>query len=78
MGRGIYGVEAAAQHYYAKPASKLTRSECALLATVLPDPRDRSPLKATGSMRERQGWILGQMRNLGGIDYLAERGVGGE
>lgn len=78
MGRGIYGVEAAAQHYYEKPASELTRSECALLATVLPDPRDRSPLKATGSMRERQGWILGQMRNLGGIDYLAERGVSGE
>lgn len=71
MGRGIYGVEAAAQHYYQKPASDLTRSECALLATVLPDPRDRSPLNPTGSMRERQRWILGQMRNLGGIDLLA-------
>ena len=34
MGRGIYGVEAAAQHYYGKPASDLSRSECALLATV--------------------------------------------
>ena len=76
MGRGIYGVEAAAQHYYEKPASELTRSECALLATVLPDPRDRSPLKATGSMRERQGWILGQMRNLGGIDYLSNGAAG--
>ena len=72
MGRGIYGVESAAQHYYQKPASELTRAECALLATVLPDPRDRSPLNPSGSMRERQGWILGQMRNLGGIDYIAK------
>ena len=78
MGRGIYGVEAAAQHYFQKPASDLTRSECALLATVLPDPRDRSPLNPTGSMRERQDWILGQMRNLGGVDFLKHAGESGE
>jgi len=78
LGRGIYGVESAAQHYYQKPASELTRSECALLATVLPDPRDRSPLNPTSSMRERQQWVLGQMRNLGGIDYLAERSANEE
>lgn len=78
MGRGIYGVEAAAQAYYQKSARELSRSECALLATVLPDPRDRSPLRPTGAMRERQGWILGQMRNLGGIDYLSREGAADE
>ena len=72
MGQGIYGVEAAAQHYFQKPAADLTRSECALLATVLPDPRDRSPRAPTGSMRERQDWILGQMRNLGGVEFLEQ------
>lgn len=77
MGPGIYGVEAAAQHYYQKPAKDLTRAECALLATVLPDPRDRSPLKPTGAMRERQNWILRQMNNLGGVDYLKSAGEPG-
>lgn len=78
MGRGIYGVEAAAQHYFQKPAAELTRSECALLATVLPDPRDRSPLKPTGTMRERQDWILKQMRNLGGVEFLEQSQSAGE
>jgi monofunctional biosynthetic peptidoglycan transglycosylase len=42
-GVGLYGAEAAAQHYFGKPASELTRREAALLATALPAPRDRNP-----------------------------------
>jgi monofunctional biosynthetic peptidoglycan transglycosylase len=38
-GPGIYGAEAAAQHHFNKPASKLTRREAALLAAALPNPR---------------------------------------
>jgi monofunctional biosynthetic peptidoglycan transglycosylase len=38
-GPGIYGAEAAAQHHFGKPASKLTRREAALLAAALPSPR---------------------------------------
>ncbi|MFN9353016.1 MAG: monofunctional biosynthetic peptidoglycan transglycosylase [Chitinophagales bacterium] len=38
FGNGIYGVEAAAQHFFKKPASKLTKDEAALLAAVLPNP----------------------------------------
>jgi monofunctional biosynthetic peptidoglycan transglycosylase len=38
-GPGIYGAEAAAQHHFNKPASKLTRREAALLAAALPSPR---------------------------------------
>lgn len=74
MGPGIYGVEAAAEIYFGKSAKELTRAECALLATVLPDPRDRSPMQPTDSMRARQDWILGQMRNLGGIEHLQSVG----
>lgn len=73
MGQGIYGVEAAARHYYGKPASDLTRAESALLAAVLPAPRDRSPLQPTAYLQERQAWILGQMHNLGGPAYLEAR-----
>ena len=38
FGDGIYGVEAAAQHYFRKPASRLNSEEAALLAAVLPNP----------------------------------------
>jgi len=70
MGEGIYGVEAAAQHYYHKPASDLTRAESAMLAAILPAPRDRSPLHPTEYLRQRQAWIVQQMYNLGGTRYL--------
>ena len=70
MGPGIYGVESASQHYYGKSASDLTREESALLASILPAPRSRSPLSPTGYMHERQAWIMGQMHNLGGTSYL--------
>ncbi|WP_321343922.1 monofunctional biosynthetic peptidoglycan transglycosylase [Breoghania sp.] len=44
-GDGIFGIEAAARHYYNKSADKLTRTEAARLATALPNPILRNPLK---------------------------------
>ncbi len=38
FGKGIYGAEAAAQHYYGKSASRLTRQEAARLAALVPNP----------------------------------------
>jgi len=38
-GDGIYGAEAAAQHYFHKPASSLTASEAAFLSAMIPNPR---------------------------------------
>lgn len=70
LGPGIYGAESAAQHFYNKPAADLTREESALLASVLPAPRKRSPRQPTPYLRERQAWIMGQMHNLGGTAYL--------
>jgi monofunctional biosynthetic peptidoglycan transglycosylase len=65
FGDGIYGVEAAAQHYFRKPASRLNSEEAALLAAVLPNPR-RYKVRAPGPyVRERQQWILQQMYYLG-------------
>lgn len=38
-GDGIYGAEAAAQHYFHKPASVLSANEAAFLAAMIPNPR---------------------------------------
>ncbi|MEW6117773.1 MAG: monofunctional biosynthetic peptidoglycan transglycosylase [Nitrospirota bacterium] len=43
-GEGIFGIEAAARHYYGKPASALGPEEAARLASVLPNPRRFNPL----------------------------------
>ncbi len=43
FGTGIYGAEAAARHYFDKPASELTEREAALLAASLPRPRSWHP-----------------------------------
>jgi monofunctional biosynthetic peptidoglycan transglycosylase len=42
MGPGVYGAEAAARIYFHKPAAALDPREAALLAAVLPNPRERS------------------------------------
>lgn len=61
FGDGIYGVEAAAQHYYHKPAEKLNRSEAAMLAAILPSPLRWSPVHPTKYLRQRQAHILRAM-----------------
>lgn len=64
FGRGVYGVEAASQDFFGKPASRITASEAALLAAVLPNPRHRKVQAPSGYVRSRQAWILRQMRQL--------------
>ncbi len=66
FGDGIFGVEAASQRYFHKPASKLTMAEAALLAAVLPNPIRFKANAPSGYVRSRQAWILRQMRQLGG------------
>jgi monofunctional glycosyltransferase len=67
FGDGVYGVEAAAQHYFHKPASRLTADEAALLAAVLPNPHRLKANAPSRYVRGRQQWILQQMRHLGGV-----------
>lgn len=69
MGEGIYGIEAAAQTYYNKPAAKLNRSQSAMIAAVLPNPRRWTPAKPTPYIVGRQGWIIRQMNNLAPLGY---------
>jgi monofunctional biosynthetic peptidoglycan transglycosylase len=52
-GDGIFGAEAAARHYYGKPASDLDPQEAAHLAVVLPSPRRYNPLGGTKFIENR-------------------------
>jgi monofunctional biosynthetic peptidoglycan transglycosylase len=70
LGRGIYGMEAAARRFYHKPAARLTSSEAAVLAAVLPNPIRMHADRPSAYVLERRDWILGQMRALGGPSYL--------
>ncbi|HHL2710748.1 TPA: monofunctional biosynthetic peptidoglycan transglycosylase [Yersinia enterocolitica] len=70
FGDGIFGVEAAARHFFNKPASKLSASEAALLAAVLPNPLRFKVNAPSGYVISRQQWILRQMRQLGGKDFI--------
>lgn len=72
MGERVYGAEAAARHYFGKPASALTPQEAALLAGCLPNPRRMSPGAPNKRLRNRQRMILSRMRRWG---HLAEREV---
>ena len=72
FGPGIFGVEAAAHHYFHKPASRLTSREAALLAAVLPNPIRYKVQAPSGYVVRRQQWILRQMRQLGGTATVAD------
>ncbi len=64
-GPGIYGIEAAARAYFQKPAARLTKWESGLLAAVLPNPRKRSPRRATAFLRDRAGTAMARSAILG-------------
>lgn len=66
FGDGVYGVEAAAQRYFGKPAAALSAREGARLAAVLPNPRDWSVTEPGAYVRWRVRWIEQQMQQLGG------------
>ena len=66
----IFGVGAASQIYFKKLPSKLNRSQAALIASTIPNPNRFSVKRPSGYVLRRQGWILGQMRSLGGVEYL--------
>ena len=64
FGPGIYGAEAAAQTYFKKPASALTRREAALLIAVLPSPLKWSVAKPGPYVQSRTGTIMARMMDV--------------
>lgn len=64
MGRGIYGIEAASQSYFTKPASSLTRAEAATIASCLRNPKMYTVKPLSNSVASRRQWVMQQMNNL--------------
>ncbi len=69
FGDGIYGAEAAAQRFFSRPASALSRNQAARLAAVLPSPRHYAVERPSRYVQARVRWIERQMVQLG-EDYL--------
>lgn len=61
LGPGVFGVEAAAQRYFDTHADGLSAPQAALLAAVLPNPRELHVQRPSSYVRSRQVWVLSQM-----------------
>jgi monofunctional biosynthetic peptidoglycan transglycosylase len=70
FGKGVYGVGAASDRFFRRPASELTLYQAALLAAVLPNPNTLKVQAPSKYVQRRVVWIKKQMRHLG-HDYLA-------
>jgi monofunctional biosynthetic peptidoglycan transglycosylase len=64
MGDGIFGVQAAAKHYFNKDAKDLTRKEAAMIASCLPNPVEFTIRPISDRVANRYPWIMRQMTNL--------------
>ncbi len=69
MGNGIYGAEAAAQHWFKKSAVKLTKLEASAIAAILPNPRKYKANPVTNYIASRKRWIINQMNFYGVLNY---------
>ena len=64
-GEGVFGAEAAAQHYYRKPAARLSAYEAARLAVMLPRPKYFETRPGSGYLASRASTIAARM---GGVE----------
>lgn len=64
MGRGIFGIEQAAQTYFKKPAKSLSIHEAAAIAAVLPNPKEYSVKPPSRYIQSRTRKIVQQMNFL--------------
>jgi len=64
MGKGVFGIDAAAQFYFNKHAKNLNRSESAMIAACLPNPKLYTIRPLSGHVALRYPWILAQMHHL--------------
>lgn len=63
-GDGVFGIEAAAQEYFNKPAKNLTRQEAAMIAACLPNPKRYKVKPPSSYINFRSRVIVQQMNNL--------------
>jgi monofunctional glycosyltransferase len=64
MGKGVFGIEAAAQYYFNKPAKDLSRREAAMIAACFPNPKQYTVKPVSPYVSIKSNWILQQMNNI--------------
>ena len=69
MGNGVYGAEAAAEHWYSTSASKLTPREAAGIAAILPNPLKYKASNSSSYINRRKNKIIRLMRHVGPVKY---------
>ena len=69
MGNGVYGAQAATQHWYRKDATSLTKMQAAGIAAILPNPRKYSATSSSSYINNRKAKIVRIMRHVGKIEY---------
>src|SRR6056297_3262455 len=69
LGHGAYGVEAAAESYFGKPAKDMSIAECAMLAGLPQAPSRYSPFKNRELAKQRQIYVLNRMHEEGMISH---------
>jgi monofunctional biosynthetic peptidoglycan transglycosylase len=67
FGPGIFGVEAAARHYFGKSVGQLSLEEIVRLTAVIPKPLSENPTRNSSWMKWKAGWILTTLRKTGHI-----------
>jgi len=72
MGKGVFGIEAASQKYFKKPASKLTRLQAAMIAACLPNPKKYVVNPPSSYVTRRSAFIMTQMNNLTGDEDIEQ------
>ena len=72
MGPGIYGAEAAAQHYFHCSAKQLGARQAALITACYPAPLHRNPARPSGYLNRQAGVIQGRMARYGNPQFTDE------
>ena len=72
-GHNNYGIQTAAQSYFAKSADKLNLAESAMLAGLIQSPEEYSPFVNYELAKQRQSVVLSRMRELGWITVAEEQ-----
>lgn len=69
MGNGVYGAQAATQHWYGKNCASLTKMQAAGIAAILPNPRKYSASSSSAYINKRKARIVRIMGYIGKIEY---------
>ena len=72
FGPGVYGIGAAAPHFFRTYPAHVSQWQAALLATALPNPKRLRVERPGAYMFRRQAWVIEQMNALGGANYIRE------